>query len=630
MRLYYLRYLLPMLALTLSCKTVKPDNDAVIEQAEIGDENLALDVNDVSIFFDKTGPGAFYPNIPVRNVWQDEAFESMIKFAKGESMESETKGVRFGQFFLPKEYTTLVEAYRSDPKKAIPAEGDRVRIALHKATKEIANEILAGGTVCESFGSDGTWRCHDKKAFPNFLNHRAGIAKKANWRIVSMRMDLCAEARPGAADHQCEVEFRLIAQPFGDFAPVAPPKPQPVRSGQGPFMFDVSAHLIYKIGSLDLKTGEVKDFNGNVVTTARKIISDLQMIKKASPENTNGKPLGVHPGLKMEARMGGEALATAISEVVRKYTKNGSALTNVTTMQVAGPALFDSSVWVFFQGYIQSGVWYPAPITGSSNLVFSIRTASVQGAGGKMYPPPENISVNPLFSYEKGESLPTEVRALPAFIDNPGKYGDPELKVGSVPAASVRNTDCISCHMTATRSFEWGIKSLDAITRVPQPNMYSPPVGTTAYLDPDVVPRIDYNLRNFGYFLPAPLNNPLPPSMPEPGLGIFNFPGPRTEKAAIMTRVVNESAELVNLINSRFLKLPNPGLVCQGEDPNKALEIGTMPEFLSQDAQQKIRRSADTHAAISDCILFQSYRPGMSFDSCIKQCGMSKGNPPRR
>lgn len=639
--------LLPMLA--LACKSREASNaqsDVLDSSMESTNKSMALDVNDVSILFNLEGNGSFYPNIPVTDVWKSSAFDSMIQFAKG----NENNGVEFGRFDLPQNYMDIVEKYRKDPTLVPSPDLDPVRLGLQKAMKDIAAEITNKGTQCEFHDGTQRWRCIDRKARPNFNGHRAAIASLPNWRIVSMRMDLCAGARPDEPSKQCDVEFRLIAQPYGDYAPNPASAGStvdvaPVPGTTNNFMFDVSAHLLYKVGELDLTPGstfgDITDFNGNKVTTAMEIIQDLQKIKASSPVITNGKPLGIHPGLRKDKTMDGQPLAMAIKKFVTKYTKGGSAMTGVTSMQLTSPAVFGNNTWVFFQGIIQGGRWLTTPITGSRNLAWSIRSRSAQGAVGKMYPPPENTSVNPLFEYEKGQVLPANVAALPSFVDNPGRYGDPKLKVGKRTAASVRNTDCISCHMTATRSFEWGIKSMDM--GMIQPDLYVPPVGTTAYLSPEVIPRLDYSLRNFGWFLPAPLANPLPPPAgasvtvngretraPEPGLAIFNFPGTRTESGSVMTRVVTESAELVNMINSRFLNLPNPGLVCPNENPTDALKAGAnAATFLTDEAQRVIRRDKAVHAQISDCLLFSAYRnpsPKAAFNACAMDCRPAMGN----
>lgn len=613
-------------SVALTCKTTQPNSTV-----KASGEAAGFDVNDVSILFNRTGNGAFYPNIDATTVWPQTAFQDLVGFAKNHQLD----GVQFGQFLVPSQYVSWINKFTKNPT-LLPSDSNLVQ----EAAKDIADGITKGEINCTA-QSDGSMKCIDVAAQVTFTNHRDAIENINNWRIVGMRMDLCAGAHKADISSQCEVEFRLIAQPYGDFAPVPPvngvtppltTKPNNQKP-QGPFMFDVSAHLLYKMGTLDLNSGNIVDDRGNLVTTVNEIMGDLQKVKNASSAQTNGQPLGVHPGLINDPS---GSMGKALTAMIAKYTGNGNKLTNVTSMHLAGPVVFDSSIWVFFQGVIQNARgalhWSPTPITGSTTI-WSIRTKSTKGTGGKMIPPPQlqndRLTINSIFEFGPGAvppqdtvtTLPQDIADLPHFFDNPGRYGDPKLSVNGSTAASVKNTDCISCHMTATRSFEWSVRSLDPATKKHQPSLYVPPVGVTAYLNPNVIPRIDYNLRNFGYFLPPPIANPNAPS-----LGIFNFAGTRQESPAVMPRVVYESAELVHMLNSRFLKVPNPGLVCKGEDPKAALAQIQSGDAFSNDARKVVRRRSAKHAQINDCLLFDSFKPGKSYASCMSICsGDSSG-----
>lgn len=617
-----------------------------------------LDVNDVSILFPKTGDGQFYPNVDIKTVWPIEAFSSLIAYTQTKKAD----GIEFGQFILPPNYAAKVNQFNLDPTLAPVANSDFEKNAkdisdrtrpTQKCDAQGQNCVPVPAEIrCDAYVNNAPMRCVDDSAALNFSHHRANIANYEKWRIVSLRMDLCAGAHKAEIKDQCETEFRLIAQPYGDYAPVPPPpggvapELNTATTDVGPYMFDVSAHLLFKVGTYDMQTGKITTADGTDIA-ARDLVQDLQDIKAASLTSvnvsTNGKPLGVHPGLKAEAANGGGALGKKLLDVIGKYTRfsdGRSKLTNVTSMHLAGPAKFDSSEWVFFQGVIKNLTWHPTPITGTTDI-WSIRTKSTQGTTGRMFPPPQlqpqRQTINKIFSIAPGQQLPAGIADLPALFDNPGRLGDANLsvnvrsfadpnKVLTGPAPSVKNTDCVSCHMTSTRSFEWTAKSIDSTTGQPRPSLYIPPVGTTAYLDPEVIPRVDYQLRNFGYFLSPPYQPTLPPG--DPGLGIFNFPGlPRIEKPSVMNRVATESAELVNLINTRILNVPNPGFICQGEDPQKAYDTyvasmnpDQMVDLFSSDLQRSIRRDASAHARISDCLLFESYRPGVTFETCAQRC----------
>lgn len=637
----------------------------------------ALDVNDVSILFAKQGPGVFYPNVDIFAVMPQQTFNTLMGFAQAKMPfgTSDQGDVSYGQFLLPNKYVKAVDGYvvqaggttakgaGVQPPAACQALGAEVQAqqtpkaasitacapALKKiqvtlkddadtrAGKEVAAEIVQGRVTCNPQPGTKSRLCTDHFAKLNFTGHRAAILQQSSWRIVGMRMDLCAG--PKDKSQPCEVEFRLIAQPFGDSAPV-PPKPgqpAPQVDKAGPFMFDIAAHLLYKVGFLDLATGQIKDESGKVVTTAQAMIQDLQTVKQASSVDTNGQPLGVHPGLAAEVNQGGGAFGNAVVNLINKYTRDGNnfLITNVTTMQLAGPVTFDSSIWVFFQGTVDPAPaydWVPTTITGSPQTkageplkegIWSIRTASVLGKVGRFFPPTELHSkrkaIDPIFDYEANQKVPTEHQDLPSFFDNPGKYGNPAAKVGDVTASSVLNTDCVSCHMTAPRAIERTIKSANG-QGTPRPSLFQPPVGTTAYVSLEAMPRVDYSLRNFGYFLPPPFAANLKGN--ETGTGnIFNFPGTRKESPAVMPRVANESAELVNMINSRFVNKPNPGLTCKGEDPAAALSASTKANPFTTANQDVIRRTAKNEVAVFDCLLHEGFKVGGSFQECAQRCG---------
>lgn len=659
-------------AIGFSCKPRSSESE--IRAGGRVDKTIGLDVNDVTILFANKGNGVFYPNIPIETVWPKSTFNDLIAFTlTGPNPPAFTTAdnkplfdpevlpqpnqfnAKFGQFFVPTKYLGLVGNFINNG--AQPDGTPESQVAKDLADEMVRSKSDVSCAKGAIFGNAPTI-CQDGESQPNYTHHRNAIAFYKNWRIVAMRLDLCASAHATAdfTREQCEVEFRLIAQPYGDFAPkppgangVAPPLDTAVYDPanpqtQGPFMFDVSAHLLFKIGKLDTETGIISKDGNPTAYTAQDLVAALQEIKAASPVSTNGSPLGVHPGLKAEVANGSGNLGTAITNFINTYSKdsnNNNAMTNITSMHVAGPAVFDSSVWVFFQGGINGKRWIPTTITGGNNF-WSVRTASVKGPKGKVFPPPEVLSnttsINAIFNFNDSTPpapatvLPPAIANLPAYFDNPGFYGDPTLhaalrratsKNGDYKqAASVRNADCISCHMTATRSFEWGIRSI-AANGAPQLNLYVPPLGTTAYLDAEVVPRIDYNLRNLGYSLPPPIQSPQ-----AKGLAVFNFAGTRTETPAIMPRVVYESAELVNFINTKFIGVANPGFQCGAENVGNALTQSAVPTLFTDNTSSSIlpqtRRPPNIHAALADCMLYESLLPGGSFGACAKKvCGQT-------
>lgn len=595
-----LLFLVPGVTGGFGCKARPGGPDARSQVlASASPSGMALDVNDVSILFPKSGPGQFYPDIRGRAIWPAAAFDDLMAFCQSEDGVPVTDPeldpakigrIRCGQFILDKPF--LDDMARVKARRA-PTSQDSARV---RAAIEV-NEAISSNTVrCEDL-EDGRKLCIDTGARVSFLAQRQAIANLDNWRVVGMRVDLCAGAN-NDANEQCEIEFRLTAQPFGDAAS---------------HMFDASAHLLYRLGFLDVKTGKISGAPPGVAFTLQEIIRDLQLIKAAGAP-TDGMPLGVHPGLKRELKESGSAVGNEVARVINKYTRGGAGMTFAATMQLAGEG--DTGVWVFYHGPVDNGRWLPGVITGSETT-WSIRTASVKGPRGRMFPPTEvhsdRPSINPMFNYNRGEPLPPDVQDLPSFFDNPGRYGDVELKVGSHVAASVRNADCVGCHSSTIRSFGLGIRTFDptpGAKRALMPSLHQPPVGTTAYLDPEVIPRNGYSMRNFGYFVSPPIGNPR-------GQGV--------EIPAVMSRVVVESAELVNLINTRYIGKANPGLTCapggsENEDPEAALAASQGDDVFSESNQRKIRRTQNVHAMIFDCLLFESHKPGGTFKACADLC----------
>lgn len=452
-----------------------------------------------------------------------------------------------------------------------------------------------------------------------------------------MRMDPCAG---GVSSNRCDVELHVTAQPFGDFPPAAPTfedrRPVPrefttIPGQMGNLMFDVSVQLIYKIGKLKLDTGETLDDNDQRIPLGvdekvggiDRLVQDLLSIKAAASVNqvsTIGRPLGVHPGLRMEAnnRINGEPIGNAVIRFIRKYSTVGGGLKVVKAMFLAGPKDYYSEVAIFFQGIIEKDRWVPVPVIG--NNIWAFRTNAIRVVDEKVpsplkyemkiFPPPEIqnlVSIGSVFEYVNDSVLPNKVADLLSYFDNPGRLGSPKTQVGNIETSSVRNTDCVSCHMSMTRMLHRGLHSVDQSGK-PRPTLYLPPVGTTAYVAPEVISRNPLNLRIFGYYAE----------------------NPTFERPVAASRVANESAEVVNFINSRFLfrsdekglaydLAPNPGLKYAGEDTAAALKASTREDPFSPHAQAIISRNSSVHAALLDCLMFPS-SPDADFTKCSQKC----------
>ena len=278
-------------------------------------------------------------------------------------------------------------------------------------------------------------------------------------------------------------------------------------------------------------------------------------------------------------------IGQAVVDLINTYTRGG--LTTVTTMQLSGAA----DPWTFFQGVVAPNAngeleWLPDFITGGTPSYY-IRTAPGGFPITGTQPPPKNpVNTHNLYG-PNGPNLAAQLYAL----DNPGEFGNPAVGSGKdAPTGaklSVLNTDCVSCHSTATRA-----QALKASAGTPASlaNLYVPPPGITGYLSPEVVPRDQYDFRNFGYFVPQ---------------------NARVHQPRVMTRTLNESAEAARFFNANILPaiygkaFPNPGYTC-GEPK-------------SRKAQAKL------HAEVWDCMISNfPAKTGMSpeqFKDCFKPCG---------
>jgi hypothetical protein len=488
------------------------DTDQAVTSAAGG-----FDVNDWSIFF-PTKDGLPYPNITLdgfkdnrgTEVWpKATAFQPLIAFATGGATTQVTGAVETPQF-------TRFDEPGADSLALVTVDPARKR-RINALTPKISSFVAAT----------------DNSATPTVTTDTGAVARlgpdittQANWRVISLRMDPCAEQDTGV----CNVEFRLIVQPFSK------------TTGRA---IDTAAHLLYNMGSLKI-AGKNSSIDAQKRTpglpadiTFAGIVKDLAQLKtlaKQAGADTNGVPLGVHPGLAKEAASVGAgqqgALAQELLKFIKKYTQGG--LTTVTSMQLTSPP----EPWVFFVGEVHNGTWAPVAITGGS-AAMSIRFAALQAQA--FIPVPDNISGIHNSSIMGNPSQQDFVNAM--IIDNPGKFGGPEGR------NSVLNTDCISCHVGATAinrlgNFDPQVAGKAINPQTGKPAMYVPADGITGYMGASNNPAKNatatgkWDFRNFG----------------------LNLDG---QTASIESRMLNEAAEVVRFVNQDIMGVPNPGFKCK-------------------------------------------------------------------
>jgi hypothetical protein len=233
--------------------------------------------------------------------------------------------------------------------------------------------------------------------------------------------------------------------------------------------------------------------------------------------DTAGKPLNVHPGFSgASAKPFRDAIVTALEKHLAS-----PRLTAMAIMGLAAP-----EPWIFLAMQKNSRVNPPAfgavPGPTLEGLQFA-QMLSFRG-GDMVVPEPATNNQNPITC--KSNAIP-----VPAFPKTERKgVATAELFKRTVPDARLKeitdiiadpakshffNTDCISCH-TDTR------RAMDRF-----PNL------TVAGVAKDVLPKDDWNVRNFGWFTSFLRGGPAEPT--------------------VTRRTATETAEVVAFINKNML-----------------------------------------------------------------------------
>jgi hypothetical protein len=306
-----------------------------------------------------------------------------------------------------------------------------------------------------------------KITFDSFFADR--LKQPATWKIVGFRFDPETIGHPETlASFGVMPQLRLIAQPVT------------VDNGRVN-VHDLAAHLVfgYFTGPAPFKADQAK---------LAEMIKDLGDLKAASPAPTAG-PLGVHPGLKTRDA----AFAAMVKTFIAKWTAPSKGpLAAISFMGLDTP-----EPWIFFAlKPAAGGRFVPAaqPTLGGSHAqMISFRSGDAEilprstgvntGAAGKI------VSTAPLFD-----------GGLTANLDAPAAAGLPQVLRKDIPNyianpkfGHVFNTDCVSCHTETTRREQLSLSGHAGTFG------YVRPDGISG-VDPAVVPRNGWNVRNFGWF----------------------------------------------------------------------------------------------------------------------------------
>lgn len=363
--------------------------------------------------------------------------------------------------------------------------------------------------------------------FATVQDHRirlpAEVRTKSAWRIVAFRADPTA---PGGHE--------LIRQNFGE-KPQLRLVLQPVTVVNGKVtVHDIAIHAVY--GFVVKADGQPE---GPDRERFKEIVRDLDALKKFVSDasvTTDGRPLGVHPGLKAKT----PKLRNQVQAFLEKHL-HPRHLSAMAIMGLDGP-----EPWIFVAlGKFPPNAERFGPIPFLPAQMLSFRTT-----GGVVLPVPKVNNRNPIPNKlpmpaeEKDRrgvataALFTKVKPdLDAFaVVGKDAQGQPvldaELRNRDIPdliADPVRthffNADCLSCHTETRRRLQ--------MTLNPGEFAYLRD-GKPPAIEADCLPKHDWNVRNLGWF---------PPHAAIGG-------GPTVP--TVTQRTANETAEVVAFIEAHY------------------------------------------------------------------------------
>ncbi len=336
---------------------------------------------------------------------------------------------------------------------------------------------------------------------------KPGFDSRTNWKVAGIRVDPSA---PGGSDEIVAKfgetpQIRLIVQPVT------------VADNGKVTVHDFAAHLVYSFTTGAEQTGP--GFLPRAIPDRdkfRAILDDLAKLKgnlKTAGIDTQGMPLGVHPGLKRDAAL------TDFAAQLKAFLGKHLIDTKLGGMAFLGTPVDAPEPWIF--GGLQrtpDGKYVPAPsssLSGASSQGVNV----LGGTSGEVVPVPLSTNRNPItnnlalpLAQRRGVATAAlfaklDMTALdaPAVIGQDGD-GNPVVDQGQdgplrnrdIPdfVANPRAThffsgDCVSCHTESRRRKVFLLPD--------SPLRYIRPDGISG-VDPNVLPAEDYNVRNFGWF----------------------------------------------------------------------------------------------------------------------------------
>ncbi len=291
-----------------------------------------------------------------------------------------------------------------------------------------------------------------------FAPARTADALYAALRVVSVRFDPCFPRGVSPAEG-CAKQIRLVAQP------VVPGGGVPVLT------LDAPIHLLYELTDAEFREAHLSLFE----------------LKRMSAGLTDGRPLEVHPVMKLEGLTG--PYARKLIEIVQRYCGDAN-LVRIATM----PLVANDVEWRFAAVDVAGTVIKTVNIP---RLPPSTVLQQVIAFGGAQLPAMTLVPSPPTDEFRRildGQELPLldagVVRAGMAtalLLENPDRRG-------------VHEVDCGSCHLaTRTRLGAERHLGIDS-TGFPEAFRSNPRFNLTLVDDASDAPQL---LRAFGYFGPS-------------------------------------------------------------------------------------------------------------------------------
>jgi hypothetical protein len=356
---------------------------------------------------------------------------------------------------------------------------------------------------------------------------------RKNWKVVAFRADPSAPGgHPSIVDKFGSTpQLRLIVQPVT------------VEAGKVK-VHDFTAHLVYSYAAPKeaAKPGFLTAANQDEAKF-RAILDDLGALKvmlKAKGIDTQGVPLGVHPGLRDSA--GGAGFAAAVRALLTRHVN----VKNLFAMAFMGLPDASPEPWIFVaasnsgDGTFAAGqvpaigfkpaqmfdrkdgdpLVVPVPVPTNRNPITNFLLTPIGDRRG--------VATSALFDPNVKLNSTAQVNASgDPILDSDGLTNSEIADLIANPEKShFFSNDCFSCHSESTRR---------AILKLPASATfaYKLPNGVSG-VEPAVVPTSIWNVRNFGWF-PA-------------GNGVIS--------PTVSHRTANETADCVQFINRVYFGNP--------------------------------------------------------------------------